>query len=72
MVRGQALRVEIVLANTTMAAVARKMGMQATTLSRKMQTGGFTIAEAESFCAALGLAKPRVLDLFFAEKGEGG
>ena len=62
----KALRAEIARNGMTQGQVAERIGITASTFSRKMKTNGFGINEAEEIIKLLGIQDPGAI--FFAEQ----
>ena len=66
MLDAKALRAEIARNGMTQGQVADRIGMTASTFSRKMNTNGFGINEADEIIKLLGIQNPCAI--FFAEQ----
>lgn len=66
MLDAKALRAEIARNGMTQGQVAERIGMTATTFSRKVKTNGFGLNEADRIIDLLGIQDPGAI--FFAEQ----
>lgn len=66
MLNANALRAEIARNGMTQGQVAERIGMSATTFSKKMKTNGFGMNEAEKLIDLLGIQNPGAI--FFASE----
>ena len=66
MLDANALRGEIVRNGMTQGQVAKRIGMSATTFSKKMKENGFGIDEADQLIEVLGIQNPSAV--FFSQK----
>lgn len=66
MLDAKALRAEIARNGMTQGQVAERIGMTATTFSRKVKTNGFGLNEADRIIELLGIQDPGAI--FFAEQ----
>ena len=62
----KALRAEIARNGLTQGQVAERIGMTATTFSKKMKTNGFGINEADAIIELLGIQNPSAI--FFGQQ----
>lgn len=65
MIRSNKLRARIVEREMSVATVAERMGINKSTLYRKLKTGQFTIGEAQQLAEILGLSSSDINEIFF-------